>query len=94
VKEKLINILKEHEGKELCYYICTADGLEIGTEDLGKMSFMDTPDSVDIQFELMNLTIHFDQLELVENENEHKDGEPESIFSIYLTSTLIHFYEI
>jgi hypothetical protein len=93
MKEKLINILKEHEGKELCYYVCTEDGLEIGTEDLGKMSFVDTSDSVDIKFETMDLTIHFDQLELVEDEDEHEEGMPESIFSIYLKSTTLHFYD-
>jgi len=92
--EKLINILKEHEGKELCYYVCTEDGLEIGTEDLGKMSFVDTRCSVDIKFEVMDLTIHFNQLKLVKNTDEQEDDDPDFLFSICLTGTTVYFYEI
>jgi hypothetical protein len=90
---KLIDILKQHEGKKLGYYMCTNDGIEIGTNNLGKMSFTETSDGIYIIFKSITITIHDGDILSIENEDEHEDDTNESLFSVDLKNTFINFYE-
>jgi hypothetical protein len=93
MKDKLVNILEKNEGKELCYHM-SSNSFELGTENLGEMSFLDTPEIIKIDFESCEITLPINQILDVEDENEHKEGNPESLFTVYLKdNTTLHFYE-